>query len=498
MSETTKFHPVIDQHERKKKIKKLLRTDEDIKIAVEAWCGKWEWDDNSGPKCTESGNSDEAEKQYGPISRWNVSKVKNMANLFQYNKDFNDDISRWDVRSVTNMFVMFGNAEKFNRDLNQWDVSSVTDMRHMFHGAKKFNLPLDRWDVSRVTNMRSMFYEANSFNQDLSQWDVSSVTNMRSMFYEANSFNQDLSQWDVRSVTDMREMFDNSSMKSDPEWYNVPKQQTLEPQSPVSQQSVISRSTVGQQQTQEPQSPLSSRDTLESKQEEFRNQIKNIIGSSESNLKNLKELYEHTKNLLKKGKDLYINDLSKNIHNDDINVEEKFIETSTLNNYTKLNFFQIFNDLPIKTQCKFILSDSEADITKILYPNSENTYEPHYKLNDNFEFEFKYKDAFKEMIMNKLSEYFFLKPESDLTNIRDNIYKYIKNKLNPVDEFMVWFNYYINEIDDDKPLKDMYPQLEELNCNLSDFDSIYYSLLVNSNKEVNLLRQINAAYDDDF
>ena len=38
-------------------------------------------------------NKDRAIKNYGHISLWNTSKVKNMIRLFKYKKNFNDDIS---------------------------------------------------------------------------------------------------------------------------------------------------------------------------------------------------------------------------------------------------------------------------------------------------------------------------------------------------------------------------------------------------------------------
>ena len=40
---------------------------------------------------------------------------------------FNGDLSKWDVSSVTNMKDMFSYAEIFNSDLSKWDVSSVKD-----------------------------------------------------------------------------------------------------------------------------------------------------------------------------------------------------------------------------------------------------------------------------------------------------------------------------------------------------------------------------------
>ena len=40
----------------------------------------------------------------------------------------------------------------FNKDLSKWDVSAVTDMRNMFSDASAFNQDLSKWDVSAVTN----------------------------------------------------------------------------------------------------------------------------------------------------------------------------------------------------------------------------------------------------------------------------------------------------------------------------------------------------------
>merc|ERR1719305_440141 len=87
------------------------------------------------------------------------------------------------------MFQVFSNAKAFKGgDLSKWDVSSVTNMNNMFQGASSFNGDISKWDVSKVTTMFYMFYGASSFNSDLSKWDVSKVTNMESMFYGAKSF----------------------------------------------------------------------------------------------------------------------------------------------------------------------------------------------------------------------------------------------------------------------------------------------------------------------
>jgi len=62
---------------------------------------------------------------------------------------------------------MFADASAFNQDLSKWDVSKVYDMEDMFLRASSFNQDLSKWDVSAVTDMRSMFQGASAFNREL-------------------------------------------------------------------------------------------------------------------------------------------------------------------------------------------------------------------------------------------------------------------------------------------------------------------------------------------
>ena len=89
--------------------------------------------------------------KYGHISSWDTSKVTDMNSLFEWAKDFNDDIGNWNTSNVTNMAEMFCGAESFNQDIGRWDVSNVEDMRGMFMDAKSFNQDIGDWDVSNVT-----------------------------------------------------------------------------------------------------------------------------------------------------------------------------------------------------------------------------------------------------------------------------------------------------------------------------------------------------------
>jgi surface protein len=101
---------------------KYNRSDNDIKDAVNKWCK----------------DPVEATVEHGYISKWNTSLVTNMNKLFEYKRDFNDDISKWNVSNVTNMDSMFGGyglIGSFNGDISGWNVSSVTNMSGMFHNT---------------------------------------------------------------------------------------------------------------------------------------------------------------------------------------------------------------------------------------------------------------------------------------------------------------------------------------------------------------------------
>ena len=90
---------------------------------------------------------------------------------------------------------MFAYCSSFDQPLSRWDVSRVANMKDMFYGCERFNQSLSRWEVANVTNMEGMFFGCRSFNQSLKEWDVSNVTNMNLMFEKCAAFNQDIASW---------------------------------------------------------------------------------------------------------------------------------------------------------------------------------------------------------------------------------------------------------------------------------------------------------------
>lgn len=95
--------------------------------------------------------------------------------------------------NVTCMDSMF-EGSTIQPDISKWDVSKVENMAGMF-SFSKFNQPIGNWVVSQVTNINCMFFYSD-FNQDISSWDISKAGAMSSMFARSK-FNQNLGAWNL-------------------------------------------------------------------------------------------------------------------------------------------------------------------------------------------------------------------------------------------------------------------------------------------------------------
>jgi surface protein len=169
-------------------------------------------------------------------SKWDVSHVKSMENMFALASSFNQDLSSWTTTSLTSLWATFSNTNVFNQNLTNWDVSHVTTFNstfsqsafnnlgqpltwttgttfpiyggYMFYNNRVFNQPFGNgWVTSSFTNMASMFKMAVKFNQDISGWNTGNVTDFSGMFNSASVFNSDISAWNVAKGTTMASMF---------------------------------------------------------------------------------------------------------------------------------------------------------------------------------------------------------------------------------------------------------------------------------------------------
>ncbi len=146
-----------------------------------------------------------------PIGVWDMSSATNIGGMFRSNNRFNQDIDAWDVSNVQQFSHVFAGANSFTQDLPSWDMSSATTCHAMF--SSKYNGDITTWTfTSTIKDMSWMFASNTTFNQDISKWNVASVTNMSNMLGNASSFDQDLTGWNIGSVTNMATMLNNCGM----------------------------------------------------------------------------------------------------------------------------------------------------------------------------------------------------------------------------------------------------------------------------------------------
>lgn len=142
--------------------------------------------------------------EYFDVENLDTSKVKDMSYMFGWaGYDAQtlsikgvDDFNVSNVRKMSHTFAYTGrNSSSVVVDLSRWNVSKVTNMSDMFAGmgylSNAFSVgDLSTWNVSNVTNMYSMFqqtgYAANWY-LDCRSWDVSKVTNYNNFDFQVDA-----------------------------------------------------------------------------------------------------------------------------------------------------------------------------------------------------------------------------------------------------------------------------------------------------------------------
>jgi len=151
-----------------------------------------------------------------PIGAWNTSNVTNMESVFAVGGNqmiFNQDLGNWDTSNVTTMRRMFytqsaSPGHSFNNggsdSISGWDVSKVKDMEDMFQNCFNFDQPIGAWNTSSVTDINSMLRNCDQFDQDLSNWTVTGITNAGNFMLLSNglsttNYDLTLSGWAQQS-----------------------------------------------------------------------------------------------------------------------------------------------------------------------------------------------------------------------------------------------------------------------------------------------------------
>ena len=163
----------------------------------------------------------DSEDHYEYFPKTKNELIKNIKELFD-NKiyDFNC-INTSEIIDMSELFYkgIFSNI-KFN--VSKWDVSNVKSMRNMFKGCENFNCDLSKWKVSsNMTDISGMFRDCIKFDSDLSNWDVSNVKYMEETFSHCLNFKgKGLENWNVSNVKDMNYMLEGCTLiKNKPSWY---------------------------------------------------------------------------------------------------------------------------------------------------------------------------------------------------------------------------------------------------------------------------------------
>ena len=115
--------------------------------------------------------------------------------------------------NFTQLIGMFKGATSLNSpNITKWDMTKVQSINNMFNGATSFNQDISKWDVSNISTYRAAFSGAKAFNQNISNWDTTKATDMQVMFADTTSFSQDISGWNVANVTTYASFYSGSKL----------------------------------------------------------------------------------------------------------------------------------------------------------------------------------------------------------------------------------------------------------------------------------------------
>lgn len=146
-----------------------------------------------------------------PVECWNVSNVTDLESAFEGCTKFNADLSSWKLLSLTNMGCCFKDCFCFEgKGLQYWNLPKVTNLSEAFKSCKCFDADVGNFSLDECSDLSSTFEGCLNFNGiGVERWNCSKLRSLNSTFKNCYVFNPDLSNLDVRSVEDFSECFFN-------------------------------------------------------------------------------------------------------------------------------------------------------------------------------------------------------------------------------------------------------------------------------------------------
>ncbi|KLI20246.1 BspA family leucine-rich repeat surface protein [Brachyspira hyodysenteriae] len=92
------------------------------------------------------------------LYKWDTSNVENMHEMFVQCKAFNQPLNSWNVFNVKNMEAMFCDTVSFNKPLDKWNTKNLKKIDSMFKYAKNYDCyySLANWDLNKMLNMTDL------------------------------------------------------------------------------------------------------------------------------------------------------------------------------------------------------------------------------------------------------------------------------------------------------------------------------------------------------
>ena len=142
--------------------------------------------------------------KYADISKWDVSHVIDMNHIFQA-AYVTCDLSNWKLNSVKDLSYAFAAIQECTFDFSKWKLPNNCDITGIFSNiTKTANLDvsfIENFDVSNIKKFEDVFKGYSYKPLNLENWDLTNASNISGMFWDTKENIYNISQWNLNNVT---------------------------------------------------------------------------------------------------------------------------------------------------------------------------------------------------------------------------------------------------------------------------------------------------------